>query len=298
MQDILNQITKEAQRIAKIENKLFEVIKQPLVINNEDPAFLSPKEVYGTYKHTGGYPLGIVGSDYTPQQPKDLFNLFIDGIANNSNLTTDTLGYHEMAGGSKIRFTVPVGMVSFKNIIGQQDESVVTLNFKTGFDGKTMTSMYLSTYRLVCSNGMKKTFTEHTCRFKNTSGNAGKAVSLIEDIQRQLKQVESIEEMYLFLNSIKVNKKQTKKFVENVTGYDLTDTSDFSTRKLNIIEAINGSISTEFDRTGATAYGLLQGITHYTNHKASGYANPDFIHIANGQKINDKALKFALELAK
>lgn len=302
-ENILHVVGNESKRIAAIQAKLFDVVKlaapAPTLDQFERPndgRFLAPEDLFHTYKNTGGKPLGTVGSDYTPQQPKVLFNSFLNGIIDHDTLTTDGINYYEMAGGSKVRFTVPIGMVSFKNIAGQQDESVVTLNFKTGFDGKTTTSMYLSTLRLICTNGMKKTFTEEICKFRNTSGNKDKAINLIEDIQTQMKNLKSLEEMYLHLNKVKVNAEQTKKFVSDVTGYDLKDKENFSTRKLNIVTNILESIDTEFARTGKSAYGLLQGITHYTNHKASGHANPDYIHLAQGQKMNDKALSLALAI--
>lgn len=296
VENILSQISEENKRFEAIQNKLFNVVKVPLVTGSA--VFNAPKEMYGTYRDTGGDALGVVGGDFTPQQPKDLFNLFVDGIMNNPKLTSDEMRYVEMAGASKIRFQTPLGVIKFKNLQGIEDESIVRLNLQTGFDGKTKTSMYLTTYRLICSNGMKATFTEHACSFKNTSGNAGKSVSLIADIQRQLRHSESLEEMYLHLNKVKVNKTQTKDYVGKVLGYDLTEYDDFSTRKQNIVENVLESIDTEFARTGQTAYGLLQGVTHYTNHKASGFENPDYIYLGRGAEVNDKAVKFALELAK
>lgn len=279
--------------IEKIEAQLFNVVKVPLVSNLV--GFENPT-AFGIYKENGGQPLGVVGNDYSPQQLKNLFPLFIDGMRENQDFDGSKLTFHEMKDGKKVRFSVPVAKVGFKNLRGQFDESIVTLNFQTGFDGLTKTSLYLSTFRMICSNGMKASVTEFQASFKNVKGNQGKAVSLVADINRQLTNVETLNEMYLAMNKVEVNQAIIDKYIESVTGYNLKEKADFSTRKLNILNDINKSIDLEFSRTGATAFGLFNGITHYTNHVASGHTNPDFIYTENGAKMNDKALKLALEL--
>jgi len=279
--------------IEAIEKQLFNVIKTPLITNLV--GFENPT-AFATYRENGGQPLGVVGNDYHPQQPKALFPLFIEGMRENQDFDGSKLKYTEMKEGKKIRFSVPVAKVGFKNLRGNFDESIVTLNFQTGFDGLTKTSLYLSTFRMICSNGMKASVTEFQASFKNTKGNQGKAVSLVGDINRQLENVTTLNEMYLAMNKIEVNQAVIDKYIENVTGYKLADKSDFSTRKLNILTQINESIAIELSRTGNTAFGLFNGITHYTNHVASGHDNNDFIYTENGAKINDLALKYALEL--
>ena len=279
--------------IEKIESQLFDVVKVPLITNLA--GFENPTS-FATYRENGGLPLGVVGADYSPQQPKTLFPLFLDGMAENDDFDTSKLTYHEMKDGKKIRFSVPVAKVGFKNLRGNFDETIVTLNFQTGFDGQTKTSLYLSTYRMVCANGMKASVTEFSASFKNTKGNQGKALSLVGDINRQLSNVTTLNEMYLAMNKVEVNQTVIDQYIEKVTGYKLADKSDFSTRKLNILTQINESIAIELSRTGNTAFGLFNGITHYTNHVASGHANKDFIYTENGAKINDLALKYALEL--
>jgi len=291
--NILENLSEGFSSVRKIENSLFDVMKIQLHPNME--GFDSPNS-FGMYKGTGGAPLGTVGKDFTPQQPKLLFDSLLECIRDNDDVDLGKIKYHEMKSGAKIRFEMPIGRVSFKNIRGQEDESLVSLNLQTGFDGLTKTSLYLSTFRLICTNGMKASVTEFTTSFKNTQGNVGKAVTLCNDISKGIAQMPKLDEMYRFLNTVSVNQEQVDAFLTKVTGYDLKEYNEFSSRKRNILDKINESIALEFGRTGTSAFGLLNGITHYTNHVASGSDNKDFVFVESGASLNDKALKFALEI--
>lgn len=293
MEAILSQIAQTQSIVETIESKLFNVVKMPLITNLE--GFENPT-AFATYRENGGNPFGVVGNDYNPAQPKALFSMLIDSMRHNDAMDLSKLKYTEMKDGKKIRFSVPVATVGFKNLQGKFDESIVTLNLQTGFDGLTKTSLYLSTYRMICSNGMKASVTEFQASFKNTKGNNGKAASLISDVNKQLENVTTLEEMYLAMNKAKVTDADVKKYIELVTGYNLKDKEEFSTRKSNILTQIQNSIELEFSRTGKTAFGLFNGITHYTNHSASGSDNEDYIFVDAGVKMNDNALKFALSL--
>lgn len=291
MNTILDTIAKDIEKINAIESQLFNVVKVPLITGRDQ--YETP-DAFGIYKENGGAALGVVGKNFEPAQPKLLFDQFVSGIRNNENLSIDGLKFVEMREGSKIRFVAPVGKVGFKNKFGSWDESEIYLNFQMGFDGKTKNSMYLSTLRLICTNGMKKSFTELECQtFKNTKGNSGKAFSLIADIQRQLKQVETIDEMYLAMNKVEIKQADINAYIQKVTGFKL-DEVKVNSKADKIVNAMLESIELEISRTGATAFGLFNGITHYTNHVAS--SNPEYIFLDSGLKTNDKALKFALEL--
>jgi hypothetical protein len=71
------------------------------------------------------------------------------------------------------------------------------------------------------------------------------------------------------------------------------------TRRMTILETLETAIALEFERTGITAFGLLQGATYYTNHLANSskkISNDEYIRNFQGAKTNDKAqeLVFAM----
>lgn len=293
MLDLNSIIGNQAKNLEAIEKALFDVKKIQLHPNMD--GFESPT-AYATYKGTGGQPLGVVGANYTPTQPKFLYDSLLHTLMETPNVDADKLKFVEMKDGQKIRFTMPLGSIAFRNMLGKEDVSDVTLNLQTGFDGKTKTSFYLSTYRLICSNGMKANTTEFTASFKNTKGNVGKASSLCHDITKAFNSMERLSDLYKHLNKIEISTLDQNKFVEAVTGYDLKEYNSLHKKKQNIIDNINKSIGIELARTGNTAFGLLNGITYYTNHVVKGCEDKDYIFVGNGDKINDKALKAVLSL--
>lgn len=303
MDAILTQIGTTQNVIANIENQLFEVVTKAL----PSPAIgFDAPEVFGTYKSNGGKCLGVVGSSFAPTQPATAWEKFIEAVMACEYADVDKVEYNEMRGGEKIRFSVPIGKISFINLKGLQDESIVRLNVQTGYDGKTKTSMYLTTYRMICKNGMKASVTEFACSFKNTHGNKnkGKVNSLLADVMKQIRNFENLTDAYQAMNKKEVTKEQIDAYVQTVTGFDFEKMNDTTNARVyganaktrEIVANIYESIELEISRTGQTAFGLLNGITHYTNHVAKGSENEEYIFLDSGATLNDKALAVAMQL--
>jgi hypothetical protein len=80
-------------------------------------------------------------------------------------------------------------------------------------------------------------------------------------------------------------------------GYNEAIRSELGTAKQNILNNVQESIALEFSRTGSTLWGLVNGITHYTNHVARTDDRNDYLLVGGGLKLNDTAQKVALEMA-
>lgn len=282
----------EAAHIQTLRDQLFEVKKIQLHPNID--GFNSP-DSYGVYRTTGGDPLGVVGSSYEPTQPTFLFDQFVDALQDFDNADISKLKVTELKGGSKLLLSAPIGEVGFKNLRGLEDTMELYVNLQTGFDGLTKSSMFLSSYRLVCSNGMKAYATEFRSSFKNTKGNVGKVNLLVADVRRAVSSGSSFKEMINTLNSRKVTAQEVDEYILKVTGINAKEYHDMTTRKRNILDAINRSIATEFRDTGATAWGLVNAMTRYTNHEASTSNRMDYLFADSGAKINDLAQSVALD---
>jgi hypothetical protein len=270
------------ENLQTIAEQLFDVQKvqlTPTVAGFDIP------QAFGIYTDKGKV-LGVVGNQYTPTQPADLMSNFIECLGEGNDANLDRLTYNEMKGGSKISFAAPFKTIAFKNIRGVMDETEVSINLQTGYDGLTKTSLYLSTYRLICSNGMKANRTEFTASFKNTAGNQHKIGSICADVARSLSMFDTLEESIKHLNSVPVNQLAVKNFLRELSGTDIDKGEENSTRAINIYNEMLQSIEIEFARTGASAWGLLNGITYYTNHVASAENRQDFILLDRGEKLN------------
>lgn len=293
----LNFLNLGFDNLNKIESQLVNVVAVPLTTPLE--GFEQPN-AFGVYRETGGAPFGVLGKDFAPQQPKQLFSSFVDCLIRNTESDLSKVRYHEMKGGAKIRFSVPVKKVSFKNMRGLNDETLITLNIQTGYDGYTATSLYLSTYRMICSNGMKANITEFKSKFKNTIHNVGKIDLLCDDVTKAINSSDSLFGAMQRMDKIEINTKRKNHFIKTVLGYSLRDKEELTIRKSNILDKVEEAIAIEFKDSGSTLWGLLNGFTRYTNHMVKDDKSlvDDYIYTAQGEKTNKLAFATAMAMAK
>lgn len=272
--------------LIQITENLFDVEKVQLITGNE---IHETPTAYGMYRSTGGQCLGVVGNTYNPTQPAQLFDNLIECLDQN-NIDLSKMEYKEMKGGSKIKFVTPFKTISFKNIRGVQDESEISINLQTGYDGNTKTSLFLSIFRLICSNGMKANTTEFSTAIKNTSGNAHRINHLCSDVARSINMFNDLESIILNLNGQEVKQNEINTFLTQLTDIN-PKAPDTSTRSKNIYNDLLNSIDIEFNRTGASKWGLLNGVTYYTNHVATTEAREDYVFLEKGATLNNKAFE-------
>lgn len=78
---------------------------------------------------------------------------------------------------------------------------------------------------------------------------------------------------------------------------DAESSGDMSTRMQNIRAQIGESIQTECEELGNNAFGLFNGVTHYTTHSLNGknvFGNP----FGHANKLNRRAFEYCTELLK
>lgn len=259
--DILQSIEQEFNNINAIRNQLFVAKKVQLHPNID--GYDSP-ESYGVYRSNGGNALGVVGKQF---EPMDL-NLFLDAIvlsATEAGLDLSGLTYKEHIGGSKVSFDIPLKATEIQTpMVGDVTET--KLQFKTGFDGKTKVSLGFYTYRLWCSNGCGNWKQDLGLSFKNTYGNKAKSITFVDEIIQTVANINDYNRQLGDLAKIAVTQKQIDEFFLKVTGTTLKADKEISTRKQNILNAINRSVGLEIANTGANMFSVLQGATRYATH--------------------------------
>ena len=156
--DLLNGIGNEFTNIDKVKEQIFT--PQLVQLHPNIEGFESPQS-YAVYKNTGGSPLGVVGSTY---KPMDL-NIMLDSIVTSAlecgnGVDLSTLNFKEYKGGSKVAFTIdlPTKEIEGSPMVG--DIVKRKIEFRTGFDGKTKSSVVESFERLWCENGCTNTVTK------------------------------------------------------------------------------------------------------------------------------------------
>lgn len=311
--NVLNEITQGAENIAMIDSQLFEVTKLPLQAplmeiaeNDEAPKvviFEAPKDIYGVYKTTGGLPLGVMGKDFLPTQPKEILDAILltlheSGLGVNAN----SISFNQYAGGSKIEFAVKSEPLQFKNARKLKDITEMEITFSTSYDGSKSNKIQVFTRRLVCLNGMTARGLEADMKGKNTVGGKAKIFTYIQELSTVLAGMKDWREKMIALDKVKVDTATIEKFKLELLGYNqatiLADDKPNHAKKA-ILKSLDEAIEIEFKRTGETAFGLLQGVTYYTNHLANSsktISDDEYIRFFQGAKTNDKAqeLVFAM----
>jgi ribosome-associated toxin RatA of RatAB toxin-antitoxin module len=111
------------------------------------------------------------------------------------------------------------------------------------------------------------------------------------------KAVNNVQNYGTFLDSL-VNKPIVQKdidaFLTKVTGYNVKDYKDLTTRKRNILDKINACIAVEIQNTKANQFSLLQGITRYTTHDISSGTLENVLFNTTAVKMNEEAHKALL----
>ena len=185
---MLENYAAQMENFAKVQSQLETIVKVQLHPNIN--GYKVPKS-FGIYKESGGSALGVTGDVFIPTQPRLILDSLLD-----CSVDLSKMEYHEMKGGSKVRFQIPLKSIEFKNARKVGDVTDVSLCIQTGFDGLTKTSLYLYTHRLICTNGAKASNTEFQASFKNTIGNQGKVVGMCNDVSKAVMQLDGLKDLY------------------------------------------------------------------------------------------------------
>lgn len=304
--NIFGTVTATQNHLATIEGKLFQVVKLPLLAQNptELPNFFkAPKETFGHYKTNGGECLGVVGKDSTAMQPKEFFDNIVETVFEyGADLDLDTLEFNQYNGGSRIEFSIRMKPFTFVNAKKVVDETNMKVTFSTSYNGTKSNVISLYTERVVCSNGMVASKLQGTLKGRNTISGKAKILSYASELAQIINGAKDFKEKMEALDKIAVTKEQIEAFKLALLGYnkaELLASEKAETRKYNILENVEKAMEIEFARTGQTAFGLLQGVTYYTNHIANTskiISDAEYIRFNQGFKTNEKAqeLLFAM----
>lgn len=285
MYNVLDQIENSVNHIANLKTQVLKAKKVQL--HSGIDGFESPN-AFGIYKHTGGKPIGVVGDVFEPTN----LELFLDAIEmsvlqSGVDIDLSKLTYTEYFDGSKVAFRLPLRKYEIATpMVGDTLETA--LEFRTGFDGKTKISMGFYALRLWCANGAKNWQKDVDLSMKNTTKNQAKVFTFANEIIKVVSMVDSHVDMLGKASKIEVNSKMANDFITQVTGYNVADYHELTTRTRNTLDRINQSVAIEMQNTGNNLFSLLQGITRYTTHDLAN-GKMEKILYATANDLNTKA---------
>lgn len=258
--------------------------------------FESP-DAYGIYRHTGGDALGVVGKVFQPMDLNVLLDSVVMSVAEccSADVDIEQLSYKEFKGGSKVAFELPLKSnqeIKGSPMVGDLVSS--SLLIQTGFDGYTKTSVSFLSFRLWCTNGATRK-SAIDVSFKNTLNNHAKVFMLADELITCINDTEAyVQQLGEFVKK-KVKQSEIDAFLTKVTGYNVSDYSELTTRKRNILDKVNESVAIEMQNTGANLFSLYNGITRYTTHDLAG-GNIEDILYSNANKLNVMAMDTAMAM--
>jgi hypothetical protein len=284
LNNIENANAKATENLNGIREKLFEV--QDITIDAPFENYENPKTQV-IYTSDGRY-LGTCGDKYKSIQPSTFLDQVVQSVegCGSEKFDLSKLTYKEVKNGCEIIFRLPLGNSTWVNRNGKSEDRQNFIDFRTGFGGTARTQISTYEYRLICSNGMMGWAEQSMLQAKHTERMNAKALLFCDAIVQLAESIENTTELYKHLDKISVTDKEIDAFARKLSKINLTEDMDkVSTRKTNIYNSLRESIAIEFARSGTSAYGLLQGATHFTNHVASGHGE-EYILARSGAKTN------------
>ena len=288
-ENLLNGLGNEFTNIDKVKEKIF--VPKLVQLHPNIEGFNSP-DSFAVYKNTGGDALGVVGNTYKPMDLQIMLDSIVtSALECNDSIDLGTLDFKEYKGGAKVAFTIdlPTKEIEGSPMVG--DIVKRKIEFRTGFDGKTKSSVVESFERLWCENGCTNTISQNVA-FKNTINNHAKIYNLCSYITQAVKNSDDFVTNIGKLVDIEISQKEIDLFLTKVTGYNVKEYKDLTTRKRNILDSINANIAIEAKNTGFNMFSLVNGVTRYTTHEVSA-GNEEKLFYSNAATMNIKALDTA-----
>jgi len=266
MSNILNQIEREFDNIEAVREKLFEPKLIQLHTGNE--MFDSP-DAFGVYKNSGGAALGVVGSRYSPMNLEIMLESIVQSVMScDVNIDLSTLDFKEYHGGKKVAFTLALPTTEIKGSPMVGDVIKRRLEFRTGFDGLTKTSITEYMYRLWCSNGASSPHSQ-VMSFKNTTNNHMKIYNLCGYIANTIEKNNEFLIDFGRMASLRIDSNELDSFIKKVTGLSAKDYKTMSAQSRTMLDAINRSVAIEMSNTGDNLFSVVNGFTRYATHDKS-----------------------------
>jgi phage/plasmid-like protein (TIGR03299 family) len=295
----MNAIQTQVQSIL-VENGLdFEIQKVPLFAFGKDFQTIETN-YFGLLNTKTGEVINSVKQGYTISQNSEVVEMVLRGIEPFSDKLDVTFG-GSLNGGRKVYLQLKVeGKAKVGNDTLTQYVTIIDSN-----DGSTSLSIGIGDLCMRCQNQFFKFYKAGNAKFRHTATieQRIKEIPMLIEIalNESLKQIE----LYNKFVSTPVTRSLANQMVKSILGYDREFTSmdelaKKSTKAINILDAINNDIETEFNQVGLNAWALLGGITRYTTHTQSvpkrDNARNESLMSGGGYKMNQKALEFVTKL--
>lgn len=277
--------SKEAIELGGLD---YQVIKKPL-FTEVDGKKIEVANNFATLRSDNNDTLGVVGNRYEIVQNSDAF-CFFDAIVGQKQAIFETAG----ALGKGERIFITAKMPKYIRIGDTDDVTEVYVILTNTHDGSGSVIAAITPVRIVCANtlrmALKNTINKVSIRHtKNVQDNLMEAHKLLKISN------DYITEMQATVNALslkKVSDKQVYDLVNTLFPSDSKNTTRIDNIKQEVLTSYFSGIGQE--KVLGTAWGVLNGITHFTSHAKSYHSAEskfdNLIMDGTSTKLVDKAL--------
>ena len=258
----------------------------------EKPIFANNKQIIGyksIFRSDNGNLLNIAKTSYTPTHNEK----FIEVTEKLHEITGFPIqNYYEVDGGKKVLSFLEC--TESIQVCGHEFKDFLMIG--NSFDGSTGFFIGNSNVMIRCKNRFSKNFRQ--LQVNHTKNNSLRVDGLVEYFDSFMNQRKQLFENMERFSDVKIDESIIKSLVERLAKMNEEERlgNEVSTRKSNIISNMNYSIQKECLDLGDNAFGLFNGITHYTTHvknaKNTTFGNP----FGTANELNQTAFKFCNDL--
>jgi phage/plasmid-like protein (TIGR03299 family) len=284
--------SKQAIELAGLD---YQVIKTPMLAKVRGAGKVVVPDHFATVRKDTNEVLGVVGRRYEIIQNQDAF-VFFDAIVGQGQAIFETAG--ALGNGNKTFITAK--MPSYVRITGTDDITEMYVVLTNTHDGSGSVIAAVTGIRIVCENTMRialkntvnKVAIRHTTNAERNLAQAHKLLGISNDY------ITKMNEAFNSLALKKITDAKAKQLIENLFYSEKNDSTRIKNIRESVLESYYSGIGQE--KVVGTAFGLLNGITHYTSHvKEYKDADTKFENLlmdGASAKITDKAFELLLAM--
>jgi len=216
---------------------------------------------YGIFRNDDNNWLGTVGNKYTPMQNWELAETIIEATEGIGLVTTRG---GQLKNGSKVylQAALPDEFVGRSSI----KRHITALN---SHDGTTSIGFGSSSTVVVCENTFFHAYKDLD-KFRHFASAGESIKAAIADLRKALELDQSLMDSFKRMADMEMKDEIVERVIRKLFAVDPSASQkDYSSRKINQINAFASALNTEITLEGKTVWGLFNGVTRYTNHIAA-----------------------------
>jgi len=252
----------------------------------------------GLYRSDDGGFLSVVSNRYKVVQPHEVLEFFRD-LVESYGFELETAG--SLNGGRRFWALAKTSM----NIDIKGDKVENYLCVVTSCDGSMATQAFFTSIRVVCANTLRMALNQDG---KNAVIVRHSTVFNPDQVKIDLGIIRNnwseFGDIITAMSEYKVSRKETADIIYNLFKTDkAASIEDESTRTQNIMRGVFASVAnspgSHLQSADGTAWGLLNGVTHYIDHEAGARSDDNRLNSAwfgKGNDIKNQAYDLVKEL--